>query len=120
MAAHAEGHSGTGHDVAVTVFMGRSPDSDASTAKDILNESREAVGAMASALEVNKSLGRSDIDIVIENAMRRKEPKATVIVKTETGEKNEMKDLEVRNGIVVFDATKHFANITRNELDLAA
>lgn len=103
MAASADGHGGVGHDEAVSNYLGN-PHSHKATAKGIINNDRELIHKMAVELQVSGTMGKSDVNKVVDKVDKKEAPKAKVTVKTPWEKAASFDNVEVKNGIVVFDA----------------
>ncbi len=72
-AAHADGHSGTSHDVFIIGLMGAGVGSAMGAAAGILGTSREEVEEVAARLEDKKSMGGHEVREAMADAKKGKE-----------------------------------------------
>jgi hypothetical protein len=102
-APHADGCSGTSHDVHIIALMGQDVQSASKVATGIVGNSRKEIAAVASLLDKKRTIG----DYYIEEAMAsvgRKEQegeKVTVSIKAPDGKEKILKDVSSRDGQVM-------------------
>ncbi len=75
----ADGLSGTGHDLRIAAILGN-VESAKATAKSIINNSREEIYEVASALAEKGTMNGDEIDDAIENSRKKKKGEATLTI----------------------------------------
>lgn len=101
-APHADGCSGTGHDVHIVAMMGIDVRAASSAALGVVGQNRQEIGAVASLLEEKKTITGSDIEASIREVGEKKKghEKAIVFIKAADGSERSLKT-DMHGGIVM-------------------
>ena len=101
-APHADGCSGTGHDMHIVAMMGHDKGSAASAALGVVGQNRQEISAVASLLEEKKTISGSDIDHTIREVSQKKngQEKATIHIKAPDGSEQTLQ-AEAQNSTIM-------------------
>jgi hypothetical protein len=101
-APHADGCSGTDHDVHIIAIMGADLGASSKVAAGITASNREEIKAVASLLEAKRTLSGGDIDETIKAVQNKKngQTEALIIIKA-PDEKEQTLKSSVKNGKVM-------------------